>query len=248
MSVFTPVPFAFLQSTVAGGRTDIPPFNPVAYYDGSNTTVGNATNYIPDVVSLGASNNFVTESGQGYTVTYTSPSYWSFEQPDRTFLSGSVTSSFLNSMGNREHTIVMRVYTTRTVEDDMIGNFTDGGIMSMFFGDKYRAHVVNTGSFFVVDTADFVTENAEIFVGQRFQNVGGGNGRLDVFIANNITDPMTKTTGTAAAATFGGNGSSLLQLGAGGRSPSYDGRIYKVAIYDTALTDAQIEDVREFMD
>lgn len=246
--MFTPFAFVKTTTTGGGGRTDLPPYNPVAYYDGSNTTVGNATNYIPDVVSLGTLNNFYTASGQGYTVNYTSPSYWSFEQPDRTFLSGSVTSSFLNSMGNREHTIVMRVYTTRTVEDDLIGNFTDGGIMSMFYGDKYRAHVVNVDQLFVLDTADFVTENAEIFVGQRFKNTGGGQGQLNVFIANNITDPMTKTTQASSTATFGGTGSSILNLGAGGRSPSYDGRIYKVAIYDTALTDAQIEDVRAFMD
>jgi hypothetical protein len=93
--------------------------------------------------------------------------------PDRFILDNSDTSSFLNSMGNNEHTIVIRTYTTNAAESDFIGNFTEGGIMSMFFDSKLRAHVDNADSFFVTDSSGNVTLNTEIFVGSRFKNVGG---------------------------------------------------------------------------
>ena len=247
--MFTPFAFVKTVSTGGGGRTDIPPYNPVLYYDASNTTVGNATNNAFNVVTTSSNNSNTGSVSANGPIDYTSGQYWTMTYPDRFILDNSNTSSFLNSMGNNEHTIVIRTYTTDTTQNDFIGNFTDGGIMSMFFDSKLRAHVVNTSSFFVVDSAGTVTTNTQIFVGQRFQNVGGGNGQLDVFLANDITSAMTKTSGTSAAATFGGTGSSILQsFGAGGRTLGMSGRLYKIAIYDTALTDDQIEDVRAFMD
>jgi hypothetical protein len=246
MSFFTP--FAFVQTSTGGGRTDIPPYNPIAYYDASNTTVGNATNYAFNVVTPSSNNAITASSGNG-PIDYTSGQYWTFTYPDRFTLNNSDTSSFLNSMGNNEHTIVIRTYTTTTTENDYIGNFTNGGIMSMFYATKIRAHAVNTSNTFIVDSSGTVTTSTQIFVGQRFKNMGGGNGQLDVFLANDITSSMTKTTGSTATATFGGTGSSVLDVfGAGGRSQGMDGRMYKLAIYNTALTDSQIEDVRAFMD
>jgi hypothetical protein len=248
MSFFTP--FAFVQTiTTGGGGTNVPPYNPVLYYDASNTTVGNATDLAINVVTTSSNNSNTGSVSANGPVDYTSGQYWQFNYPDRLVLDNSNTSSFLNSMGANEHTIVIRTFTTDSDEDDFIGNFTEGGIMSMFFENKLRAHIINQGNVIVTDSANSVTLDTQIFVGQRLKNVGGGNGQIDVFLADNITSAMTKTDGTPTAVTFGGVGSSVLQtFGAGGRSQGItSGRLYKIAIYDTALTNTEIEDVREFM-
>jgi hypothetical protein len=81
MSVFTPIPISFFTQESTIVVPSYPPYNPFLYLDGSNASVGNATNAMMNVVTAGATNNF--DRIPTGTVTWVPASgYWQFNGTD----------------------------------------------------------------------------------------------------------------------------------------------------------------------
>jgi hypothetical protein len=246
MSVFTPIPISFFTQESTIVVPSFPPYNPFLYLDGSNASVGNATNAMMNVVTAGASNNF--DRIPTDTVTWNSGGgYWQFNGSSYVCYSSTSTSNFVNAMGNREHTFISKILTTRINDGDFFGRFNQGSVFNMFFSDRFRTHVWNDSGLIVKDTSAAPATNVPIFIGSRFKNKGSDVGEVDVFLANDTTTPMTKTTGGDQTCFFGGNGNAEIRMGSARDGQFLIGRIYRWVLYDTALTDAQIEEVRQFM-
>ena len=249
MPIFAP--FAFIKEEAEAGpapRTDIPPYDPYAFYDATNTTYSSAT-YAEDVVTLGAnaSRNFTRYNS---APDYTSGQYWTFTgaNGDNFYLDSSATTSqFLSNMGGQEHTIITLNYPTQTDEEDIIGNgITAGSILLMYFLDAVtRGHDFNGSATIVADHSG-VSTNAWRVASQRL-SVSGGTGTLKVWGAEVSSLPASATTNTGTFSTTA-NGPALLTIASRVTNAGYfDGRIAQIAIYDKALTDGEVDAVHTWM-
>ena len=253
--MFTPFAFVKQEIGAAGGRTDIPPYNPYAYYDATNTTYSSGTN-IQDVVTTGSilGRNFDTY-GAGLDPSYTSGQYWTFSNDVIVLNSGGALSDFLNSMGSKEHTIITLIYPTSTSEEDIVVNgAAAGGVLLMLYSagsTGVRGHAGNSSALAVTDATSATAADAWSFASQRLTITSPSTARLDLFYGPVGSLPPTKVTGASVAYSATTNGPQRLGLGnrsqTGGASSAYDGRIAQIAIYDSPLSDSEVNEVMIYM-
>jgi hypothetical protein len=246
MSFFTP--FAFIkQEVAAGGRTDIPPFDPYAFYDATNTSYSSASVW-NDVVSYGA-DNFALKPRNG-TATYTSGEYYTFSQASSTNfeLTGSTAlSDFMNNMASFEHTRIALIYPTSTTEEDFFGG---GDTITMIDGGSLRGYVLNANTpSAITTTVSGVTTNVYRFGGQRMVTPTISSAYVSAI--SGLVSSLPATINNSSTLTWGAEAAGDTRFIIGSRNEPvrayFDGRIAQAVVYDKALTDGEIQDVLIWM-
>jgi hypothetical protein len=236
------------------------PFDPVAAYNATASVRLYDYNFAPNAITSGASNNFITGSGTGIIEfgKISNRTFWFFGLPYTTSsigqtgsfmgLTNNDTSSFLNSLGSNEHTIIMRTIADNTTPDiaDIFGNFTEGGTRMQISGSKLKGSVINNGN--TISTDIDYTKFAFNVVAQRLTNVGGGDGRLDMFYGDYV-NPLTKVTGSTTSMIFNSTGSSTLQWGNANTTsaPTFRGGMSYLAIFNYPLSDVALQSINNYI-
>lgn len=246
-------PFAFVKSEVIiiPSRTDIPPYSPYVFYNAINTTYS-AGAYANDIVNLGGVStlNFIPSSSN---VSYTSGQHWNFTSSATpiTFKINDTSNSFLNTMGNNEHTICyhIRTGTDLTNKDIMGSGVSAGAILSGTYSSGiFRGHAWNGTNQAITDTSTTLSTSTEYFVAQRLTITGASTCRMDVFVSDWDGSSPTKTTGSSADYSDSGTKANILYMGQRPATFSnWNGRIYQIAIYDKPLTDSEVTDVNTYL-
>lgn len=249
-------PFTFLTQS----NLTVYPFDPVVAYNATASSRNYDYNFAPNAITSGASNNFITGSGTGIIEfgETSNRTLWYFGLPWGTGsinqtgsfmgLTNSDTSSFLNSLGSNQHTIIMRTLADNTTPaiSDIFGNFTEGGTRMQISGSKLKGSIINNGN--TISTDIDYTKFTFNIVAQRLTDVGGGNGQLDMFYGDH-TNPLTKVTGSATSMIFNSTGSSVLQWGNANTTsaPTFRGGMSYLAIFNYPLSDSALQSINNYI-
>lgn len=248
-------PFSFIKSSIVI-PIPVPPFEPFAYYDATNTQFATSVVW-NDSVSAGDPNmsllqdTFLSPEPAQFPV-YTPGEYYTFNELDYTALTisgGELVNNFdpINNLRTGSHTLVALMIPTQNTNECFIGgsgviNFITQSVVVGFVGGISPGPDASTSSSISTPTGSYW------FGGQRFTTSSGDIGQVDALSGDAASLPITITNGkTGSRESTGFQGKFKLGWTDAGAPRFFNGQIAQVAVYLKPLSDSEIQDVCVFM-